>query len=66
MMPTIEQAQVILEKYNKKQFHLYHAKVVSNTLGYFAKQYDPGHEEYWAVAGLLHDVDFSFIRMSIA
>jgi predicted hydrolase (HD superfamily) len=25
---------------------------------YFAKKYDAGREEYWAVVGLLHDIDF--------
>jgi putative nucleotidyltransferase with HDIG domain len=58
MIPALEQAQTILEKYNKDKFHLYHAKVVSETLRYFAKKVDPEHEEYWAVVGLLHDIDF--------
>ena len=25
---------------------------------YFAREYDPDREEYWAVIGLLHDIDF--------
>ncbi|MDR1726596.1 MAG: hydrolase [Acidobacteriota bacterium] len=58
MIPTIEQAQAILEKYNREAFHLQHAKIVSETLRHFAKQYDPGRQDYWAVVGLLHDVDF--------
>jgi len=58
MIPTLEQAQTILEKYNKENFHLYHAKVISETLRHFAKKIDPEHEEYWAVVGLLHDLDF--------
>jgi predicted hydrolase (HD superfamily) len=58
MIPTIEQAQAILEKYNKEEFHLYHAKIVSGVMRHFAKQYDPEREEYWAVVGLLHDIDF--------
>jgi len=58
MIPTLEQAQTILEKYNKEPFHLQHAKIVSKTMRYFAKQYDPENEEYWAVVGLLHDIDF--------
>jgi predicted hydrolase (HD superfamily) len=54
----VKKAQEILEKYNKEDFHLHHARVVSGVLRYFANEYDPGNEEYWAVVGLLHDVDF--------
>jgi putative nucleotidyltransferase with HDIG domain len=57
-IPTVKQAQEILEKYNKGAFLLQHAKTVSNTMRYFAKKYDAGREEYWAVVGLLHDIDF--------
>ncbi|MDR0433961.1 MAG: HDIG domain-containing protein [Gracilibacteraceae bacterium] len=58
MTPTLEQAQAILEKYNKESFHLHHAKVVSGVMRYFASEYEPENVEYWAVVGLLHDVDF--------
>ena len=51
-------AQEILEKYNTEPFHLQHAAVVSGVMRYFAGEFDPGREEYWAVVGLLHDVDF--------
>jgi len=54
----IEKGQEILEKYNTEQFHLQHASVVSGVMRYFAKEYDPGREEYWALVGLLHDIDF--------
>jgi predicted hydrolase (HD superfamily) len=57
-VPTLEQAQVILEKYNKEPFHLHHAKVVSGVMRHFAAEYDPDNAEYWAVVGLLHDIDF--------
>jgi len=58
MIPTLTQAQALLEKYNKEPFHLQHAKIVSETLRYFANEYDPDNTEYWAVVGLLHDIDF--------
>lgn len=54
----IQRAQEILEKYNKDAFHLLHASVVSGVMRYYAKEYDPEHEEKWAIVGLLHDVDF--------
>jgi len=58
MIPTYAQAQAILEKYNKEPFHITHGQTVAGTLRYFAREYDPGNEDYWAVVGLLHDVDF--------
>ncbi|GHU52581.1 hydrolase [Clostridia bacterium] len=58
MIPTLEEAQIILEKYNKEDFHLRHASVVSGVMRYFAKKHDPERSEYWAVVGLLHDIDF--------
>ena len=58
MMPTMAQAQEILERYNKEEFHLRHAQIVSGVMGYFAQEYAPDEVEFWKVAGLLHDIDF--------
>ncbi|MDR0838467.1 MAG: hydrolase [Oscillospiraceae bacterium] len=58
MIPTPAEAQAILEKYNKEAYHLHHARVVSGVMRHFAAEYDPGREEFWAVVGLLHDIDF--------
>lgn len=55
---NLQRAQEILEKYNKDAFHLYHGRVVSGVMRYFAAELDPGNKEHWAVVGLLHDVDF--------
>jgi len=57
-IPDTAEAQEILEEYNKGDFHIYHAKVLSGVLRYFAKEYDPGREEFWAAVGMLHDLDF--------
>ena len=57
-MMDIARAQEILEKYNSEPFHLSHAATVSGVMRYFAAELDPGHEDYWAVVGLLHDIDF--------
>ena len=54
----IERAQKILEKYNSEPFHLQHAATVSGVMRHFAAEFDPGNEEYWAIVGLLHDIDF--------
>ena len=56
-MDTVK-ASEILNKYNKEAFHLRHAKTVSGVMRYFSKEHDPEREEFWAVVGLLHDVDF--------
>jgi predicted hydrolase (HD superfamily) len=57
-IPTYEQAWSILTQYNKDAFHLRHARIVAGVMRYFAREYDPGREEFWAVVGLLHDIDF--------
>lgn len=57
-IPTVEEAYEILKKYNKDEFHLRHGKIVSGVMGYFAKEYDPEHVDYWKVVGMLHDLDF--------
>lgn len=57
-IPTMEQAEEILRTYNKDEFHLKHAHIVSGVMGYFAKEYDPADEHLWKVVGLLHDLDF--------
>jgi len=57
-VPTMEEAQKLLEEYNQDAFHLKHAKIVSGVMGYFAKEYDPENVEFWKVVGLLHDLDF--------
>ena len=58
MIPTFEQAEEILKKYNSERFHLTHAYVVSGVMRYFALQHDPENVEFWRVVGLLHDLDF--------
>lgn len=57
-IPTMEQAQKLLEEYNQDEFHLKHAKIVSGVMGYFAQEYDKDNVEFWKVVGLLHDLDF--------
>lgn len=57
-IPTLDEARALLKEYNQDPFHLKHGEIVSGVMGYFARQYDPEHEEFWKVAGLLHDLDF--------
>lgn len=59
MIPTMEQAEALLRQYNSEPFHLKHAEIVSGVMHYFANELGYGDEaEYWAVVGLLHDLDF--------
>ena len=55
---TLQEATLILQKYNTEAFHIQHGRAVSGTLGYFAKKHDPTREEYWRVVGMLHDTDY--------
>lgn len=57
-IPTMDEAQTLLEQYNQDEFHLKHAKIVSGVMGYFAEEYDKENVEFWKVVGLLHDLDF--------
>lgn len=57
-IPTPEQALELLKRYNKEEFHIQHAMTVSKVLGYLAKEYDPGNEDFWSTVGMLHDIDF--------
>ncbi len=56
---TREEAYTLLHKYNKEAFHIQHALTVEGVLRWFAKDLGYGEEEeYWAITGLLHDIDF--------
>lgn len=57
-IPTYDEAMALLKEHNKEEFHVLHARTVSGVMRYFAREMDPGREEYWAVVGLLHDLDF--------
>jgi len=57
-IPTVDEARALVMEYNTEDFHLRHAAIVSGVLRWFAAEYDPGREDYWAAVGMLHDVDF--------
>lgn len=53
------QALALLKTYNKEPFHILHALTVEGTMRWFANERGYAHEEeYWAMVGLLHDIDF--------
>ena len=58
-MITREEALELLKKYNKDEFHIHHGLMVEGTMRYFAEKLGYGDEaDYWAMVGLLHDIDF--------
>lgn len=59
MIPTPEEAYDLVCRYNDDDFHRKHARVVGDTMRWFAA--DSGHTdeaELWQVVGILHDLDF--------
>ena len=57
-IPTPEQAEELVKRFNKEPFHIQHAKTVSKVMGEFAKEYDPDNVDFWRTVGMLHDIDF--------
>ena len=57
-IPTPEQAEELLRRYNKEPFHIQHAEIVSKVMGEFAKTYDSENVDFWRTVGMLHDIDF--------
>ena len=57
-IPTPEQAEELLKRYNKEPFHIQHAETVSKVLGEFAKEFDSENVDFWRTVGMLHDIDF--------
>lgn len=54
-----EDAWELLKKYNQEEFHLIHGLTVEGCMRWFAKDLGFGDEEdFWGLAGLLHDVDW--------
>lgn len=54
-----EAALDALRTYNKEPFHLQHALTVEGVMRWYAGELGFGDEaDFWAMAGLLHDIDF--------
>lgn len=55
---TRDEAFALLQEHNSDPFHIDHGETVERTMHYFAREYDPGNEEFWGIVGLLHDLDW--------
>ena len=56
---TRDDAWALLTKYNKDRFHLQHALTVEGVMRWYANDLGYGDEaDFWAMVGLLHDLDF--------
>ena len=59
MLQTREDALELLRQYNKEPFHLLHALTVEGVMRWYAQELGYGEQaSFWALAGLLHDIDF--------
>ena len=54
-----EEAWNLFRQYNKDPFHIQHALTVEGIMKWFARELGYAEEEeFWAIVGLLHDIDF--------
>ncbi len=55
---TRNKALEILQQYTTEEFLIRHAITLEAIMRYFAGEYAPEEVDYWAMVGLLHDIDF--------
>ncbi len=56
---TREQALALLKTYNHEAFHIQHALTLEGVMRWYAQELGYGDDaDFWAMVGLLHDIDF--------
>ena len=59
MLNTREEALCLLRRYNQEPFHILHALTVEGVMAWYARELGYGDRaDFWAMVGLLHDIDF--------
>ena len=54
-----EKALELLKRYNSEPFHIQHALTVEGVMRWYANELGYGEDaDFWAICGLLHDIDF--------
>ena len=57
--PNRESALALLKKYNQEPFHIRHSLTVEGVMRWYANEMGYADDaDFWAMAGLLHDIDF--------
>ena len=58
-VPNRETALALLKKYNQEPFHIRHSLTVEGVMRWYANEMGYADDaDFWAMAGLLHDIDF--------
>jgi predicted hydrolase (HD superfamily) len=52
------EAMALLTAHNREPFHLIHALTLEAVMRYFADRYEVGDSDFYALCGLLHDIDY--------
>lgn len=56
---TRDKALNLFKEYNREPFHLQHALTVEGVMRWYAGELGHGEDaDFWAMVGLLHDIDF--------
>lgn len=59
MLKNRDEALALLRRYNQEPFHIQHALTVEGTMAWYARELGYGDQaDFWAMVGLLHDIDF--------
>jgi len=59
MLNTREEALALLRQYNKESFHILHSLTVEGVMAWYARELGYSDSvDFWAMVGLLHDIDF--------
>lgn len=56
-LPSLDEAQTLLEQYVSDPYQRFHARMVAICMRGYASLYN-GDEDLWYITGLLHDIDY--------